>query len=708
MPNNKPLTDDYQIATQMRSWYEDARDRGHKTYIAAARECERMYTPGEHWTDAEKDYFESVGRVPIEVNGIFNGINTIIGEQIYTRVDVTCRPKKAPANQETAEILSKLFLHIKDQTNFSNIETIVSTDGAIRKRGFYDVRMMFDENMRGEINIEDVDPFDVLPDPDAQSYSPAKWRRVQRTRWLSLDEIEGLYGVEVRRKAEERATRDYTPWGVDEATEGNTETRNSFGDQSKANVYQDYYADIAGQKSVRVIETQHRKMNLQLFFVGEEGDLRPVPSHLTKQQAQEFATLNNLQLTKQNKTRVRWTVTTYDTVLMDEWSPYDEFTIIPYFPFFNRGKTIGMVDNAIGAQRLLDGSLTSYLHIVKSTANSGWINEEDSLVDTTKEDLEDTGNKTGLVLTVKAGKRFPEKIQPNQIPTGMDRLIDRGEQFIKNTIGVSDAEQGQESPEVSGVAIQAKVFQGKLQRALPMDNLALTRLMVFSTVLKRIQEYYTEQRIIKIAGKDTSGNATEEEVVINQMTPEGQILNDVTLGEYEIVLDVVPTGASFEAQEFQQLLKMREIGITSIPDEQYILKSNITDKREVLKAIQANQQVDPLMELKVKELEAKIEKILAEVRKVDAEATVSAIEGQYSAVQTAQALVVTPGAATVADSLLKSAGYTDHDAPPIIPQGVPAGLTAMPEVQQNTSPMFPPRIPEPDLGMMQGIEGGGQ
>lgn len=44
-------------------------------------------------------------------------------------------------------------------------------------------------------------------------------------------------------------------------------------------------------------------------------------------------------ITKKRMKRIRWSVSTKDTTLHDDWSPYDRFTKIPYFPYFRRGQT---------------------------------------------------------------------------------------------------------------------------------------------------------------------------------------------------------------------------------------------------------------------------------------------------------------------------------------------------------------------------------
>jgi hypothetical protein len=49
--------------------------------------------------------------------------------------------------------------------------------------------------------------------------------------------------------------------------------------------------------------------------------------------------------------RIRHTVTAADVVLYDDWSPYETMTVVPYFAYFRRGKTMGMVEDLLDPQR---------------------------------------------------------------------------------------------------------------------------------------------------------------------------------------------------------------------------------------------------------------------------------------------------------------------------------------------------------------------
>jgi hypothetical protein len=59
-----------------------------------------------------------------------------------------------------------------------------------------------------------------------------------------------------------------------------------------------------------------------------------------------------------------------------------------------------------------------------------------------------------------------------------------------------------------------------------------------------------------------------------------------------------------------------------------------------------------------------------------------------------------PQTANLADALLRSAGYVDRDAAPIVPQ-LPGAMPGIEPPQQNTNPITPRN---PGVGINAGIE----
>jgi hypothetical protein len=697
---NKIVDLDYKIAIDQLQRFQFACDSGHSEYVDKARRNYRYWRgDGGQWSDADREFAENVqGRKIIEINGILPAVETAVGEQISTRTDICFKPAKGGATAETAAVLSKLIMHDLEANGYPRIEKQVFRNGLIKRRGYIDMRMSFEDNQFGNIVMTDKDPLTIIPDTYSTQYDPNAWPGVMTFDWLTLDEIEGLYGKDARVRAERnyKAYSD-TSWSDHFSTSNHIDQRQGFGTNNK-NGFLAYWNTDSGELRLRVIERQHWKMSMCLHFVDpKNGDKRLVDQEMSIPEAKEFATNNGLLLQKLNAKRPRWTVTTPFSTLHDDWGPYKSYTLIPFFYLFDYGDTLGMVDNAISPQDLQNKSIVSELAILTMTANSGWQMEEESLVGMTPNDLQDVGMKNGLVLVRKKGAPKPDKIEPNKYPTGMDRLSEKGEAFIKSTTGMNDTEQGLKSASVSGVAQKAKLYQTKLSLADPLDNMEFTRTLIGRKWLELTQQFMTNERIIKITGKDQFGKATEEELIINQRQSDGSILNDITLGEYAVVVSRQPSAATFEESQYQQSMEMREAGI-AIPDTVVVANSNLADKQAVIDQM-SNQQGNELTPLE----QAQLDLLIAKKSREMANTANTNIQALYGATNAARILAADPRVAPLADELALSAGFVDHNAAPIVPQGQAPVSIAGPAPPLNTSPNFPPQA---DRGVASGIESG--
>ena len=257
--------------------------------------------------------------------------------------------------------------------------------------------------------------------------------------------------------------------------------------------------------------------------------------------------------------------------------------------------------------------------------------ESGSLVGMTADDLEEHGAETGLVLEYNRGSNPPSKIQPNQIPTGLDRIAQKAALNIKTISGINDSMLGTDSAEVSGVAIQAKQNRGAVMIQVPLDNLRKARQYLAEKILECIQTFYTEQRIIQVTN-DQDPLRPREQMVINEMTPEGRIINDLTLGEYDVVISTAPARDSFDEVQFAEALNLRQVGV-AIPDDAIIEYSHLARKGELAKRIRMLTGVEQSPEqqemaavqaqMAMQQLQLEIAKLEAEVRKLQSEAAIN-------------------------------------------------------------------------------------
>ncbi len=661
----RKLKSHHQLARKQWDRYTSAIDRGHFEFQKAAKKNEDFYLGGgRQWDEDVKQYLEEIGKPWLEENIIFSTVNTVIGYQTQSRMDIAYKPREE-GDQATSDLLTKLGMFIVDQNEFPWIESQVFADGLIQQRGYFDLRIEFDDNMYGDVSITSLDPLDVIPDPDAKSYDPDDWQDVMTTRWMSLDDIKTTYGPHKFRDI--MRTIDEPDFGED----GQEVARNRFG---TIGTYNAYYKDKTEEEHVRVIERQWYKLqNRDFWFDTDTGEVFPIPDETTPAEKNKVAKDSGFDIITKLVKRIRWTVSTKDVILHDDWSPYDHFTVVPYFPYFRRGVTVGLVDNLIKTQEMLNKTYSQILHVINTTANSGWIADEDSLANMEVEDLEHSGGQTGLIIETKRGRERPEKIEPNQIPAGLKDMVNSGIELIQVISGVTETFKGGKGPEVSGVAIQNRVQQSAIQLAAAIDNLFRTRHMVAKRLLKLIQQYYTEQRTFLVVD-NSKENPAPESITINQEDDQGEIINDITAGKYDVVIADIPTQVTFQNAQFQQALEMRKFGV-QIPDDEMVRMSTLARKEEIAKKISGEAtEEQAAVQKEVQELE--MEQMRRSNEKLEAETHAKHLETQAEATEIAQALVENPSMALIVDEIMKG-----HDP-------------TNPGLGEDTGTYIPPKDPQ--------------
>ena len=71
-------------------------------------------------------------------------------------------------------------------------------------------------------------------------------------------------------------------------------------------------------------------------------------------------------------------------------------------------------------------------------------------------------------------------------------------------------------------------------------------------------------------------------------SPYQEIVNDLTLGEYDVVVTSVPRRETLEDSQFEQVMAMREAGI-QIPDSVVVDSSRLMNKKDIIKQMQGDQ-----------------------------------------------------------------------------------------------------------------------
>ena len=618
-------TSETAIVQEQLDRYVYSRDNGHTEYSTKARICENFFA-GDQWDADAKAALARQRRPALTFNKILPSAAAIFGEQLNNAADISFKATKE-GTQEVADALQRVFIQINNANKVHYIESEIFADGVITSRGFFDARMNFDTNIFGEVDISLLNPRNILIDPDAEEYDPDKWKDVIVSRWLSLNDIKVLYGNAAAKELEAKPGADrYIGYDF-------MDTRpDTFGGE----LHRFPDDNQRYNRRWRQLERQWKDVQMQEHFVDMiSGETRVIPEGMPREKIALILKEFEVAVIKRQTEVIKWTVTVNDELVHNEESPYKHFTVVPFFPFFRRGRTIGLVENLLDPQELYNKVRSQELHIVNTTANSGWKVLAGALQNMGIEDLEQRGAETGLIVELNDINGL-EKISPNTVPTGMDRISFNAAEDLKEISMASDSMRGFDRADVAAKAIAAKSAQGSANYAKVFDNLNFTRQLLGRNVLDMVQTFYTEPRLLHI-----TGNAPGEEdstVFINEVTPEGQVARDLTLGEYALVVTSVPARETFEETQFEQAVQLRELGVP-IPDEVLVENSHLSRKGEIAKELAggpteeeaALQEELQQLELQAKQLENM--NAAATQKKIESEAALNLVRAQQTALE---------------------------------------------------------------------------
>jgi hypothetical protein len=232
------------------------------------------------------------------------------------------------------------------------------------------------------------------------------------------------------------------------------------------------------------------------------------------------------------------------------------FYWIPVFPVWGQEIDIdgkisrsGIVRNAKDPSRMYDFFLTTATEEVAMRPRTPYIGAVGQF-ETAKQDWA-TANQVNYsfleydAVTVEGQIAPPPQRQPMaDVPVGNLQMCAIARDNIKATTGIYDASLGARSNETSGVAIRGRQRQADIANFHISDNLGRAIRHLGRCIVSGFGRVYDTMRVERLLAVDGTGSTAE----INKPTEEtnelGQtirrVLNDMTTGEYDVVISSGP------------------------------------------------------------------------------------------------------------------------------------------------------------------------
>lgn len=264
-------------------------------------------------------------------------------------------------------------------------------------------------------------------------------------------------------------------------------------------------------------------------------------------------------------------------ILAEGETPYSHKShpyIFKAYPFID-GEIHSFSSDVIDQQRYTNRLITLYDWIMRASAKGVLLIPEDCLPKgTSPEDFADTWSKFNGVIMYKPSTKHgavPQQIANNSTNIGINELLNLQLKFFEDISGVNGALQGK--PGYSGMS--AALYNQQTQNATTslldlLDTFAeFTRDAAYKDV-KNIQQFYTRERIISIAGEKSA---------------DPDMVQDV-----EFDLSIVPSTATpaYRSMANEFLMQIWSAGQISL--QQLLQTGNFPFADELLQSLQSQQE----------------------------------------------------------------------------------------------------------------------
>ncbi len=487
------------------------------------------FAAGDQWPVEIQNSRNLEARPCLTINKVDSYVRQVTNQQRQQRPRIKVHPVNNEADLKIAKVLEGITRHIEVN---SNADTAYDNafDYAVRMGwGYWRVETDYvrEDSFDQEIYIRPIhNPFTVYFDPN--SVEP------------DGSDAEQCLVTEVIPKA---TFREMYP----DADDGSGFTLRATGDSS---------AEWVMKEDIRIAEYFHTERKATTLVLLSDGT-KLYKEDLPDADMMLAAGVTIISERKTYKKVIKWCKVTSMQVLEEgEWIG----SYIPVIPVYgaqltveDKRKKFGLVRHAKDPQRMYNFWRTSQTESIALAPKAKWLLAEGQ--DEGHENEWAQANiKSAPVLRYKQtdieGRVAPQptRLQPEAPPTGIMEAASSINGDLQAVLGIFDPNQ-MPTGNISGKALNGQQQQIDLSNYHFYDNLTRSIKHTGKIILDLIPKIYDAERVMRIIGDD----GQPDMVTINQRDAVGAILNDVTVGEYDIVMD---TGPGYQSKRIQAVEAM--------------------------------------------------------------------------------------------------------------------------------------------------------
>jgi hypothetical protein len=473
------------------------------------------FVGGDQWPVELQNSRNLESRPVLTINKLDGYCRQVVNQIRQQRPRPKVHGMNSQADEKTAQVIQGIIRHIEANSRADNAYD-TAADYAVRMGWGY-IRLRTDyvseDSFDQEIFIDAVDnPFTVYYDINSVAPDGSDAERCLITTMMPKKEFEKLYPDSDTMSFTQRGTGDSQSEWITKEDIRLAEYYYTVKEKAKLYLLSDGSATFADDKD---------------FF----NRLEAVGVTVVDQR-------------DSYKKTVKWCKLTACEILEERTLPGRYIPVVPvvgrHIVVGDKRHKFGMVRYAKDPQRMYNFWQTSLTESIALAPKAKWLMAEGQ-DEGHENDWAQANIKSFPLLRYKQtdieGRQapVPQRLQPEPPPTGILAATETIDQDMKMMMGVFDpAQLGQGN--VSGKALNGQVQQMDLSNFDFYDNLTKSQAQVARIILNWIPEVYDTQRVMRIIGDD----GKPETITINERDAVGRVMNDVTVGLYDVVMDTGP------------------------------------------------------------------------------------------------------------------------------------------------------------------------
>jgi len=498
----------------------------------------KFVSGGDQWPVDLQNSRNLESRPVLTINKLDGYCRQVTNQQRQQRPRIKVHPTNTQADVKTAEIIEGICRHIEINSNADNAYD-TAFDHAVRMGwGYWRVTTDYvkQDSFDQEIFIEAIqNPFTVYFDPNSEAVNGSDADRCLITTMMSKAKFRELYP---------------------DSDDGSSFTQRGTGDSQ---------SEWITKEDIRIAEyfyTVREPAKLVKLSDGTQGFMDK-----DMKDRMALAGLTVVDERDSYKKVIKWKKLTAIEVIEERDWPGSYIPVVPVYGrhivIGDKRKKFGMVRHAKDAQRMYNFWQTTVTESVALAPKAKWLMAEG----------QDEGHETEwAAANIKSFPLLrykqtdidgqpappPQRLQPEPPPSGVMAASAMINQDIATLMGIFDPSQ-QLPGNISGKALNGQQQQVDLTNFDFYDNLTKSIAQTGTIILDLIPKIYDSQRVMRIIGADGKADL----VNINEPKQDAQgvytIMHDMTVGEYDVVMDTGPGYNSKRQEAVESMVSMLKV-----------------------------------------------------------------------------------------------------------------------------------------------------